>query len=80
MESPFEKDLYNINVLVFTETAPQSDQYYQIELTKEQYIKLLDFLETNVCEITKLPDESIDIAVPTTDEDPVYIPNKNAHT
>lgn len=36
------EDLYNIRMIVLIECEPQSNQYHQVRLTKEQFIHVSD--------------------------------------
>lgn len=44
--SPFRAEFSAIRVVVMNETSPMSDKYEQLLLNREQYIKLLDMLES----------------------------------
>ena len=45
--SPYTEHFNDIRVVVLVEKEPCSDHYHQIELTKEQYLKMLRHLEGN---------------------------------
>lgn len=47
ISSPYIDNITNIRVLVLVEAEPCSNHYHQIQLTREQYVKLLNHLEGN---------------------------------
>lgn len=72
--SPYKEDINVINVLVMIETAPQSDAYFQMQLTEAQHNKLLRLLDKF--------NKQIDIdtyEITTTDDEPVVIPNRQQY-
>jgi len=44
--SPYQEELLNTRVLVLVENEPGSNTYGQMELTREQYMVLLNVLES----------------------------------
>jgi hypothetical protein len=44
--SPYQDSINDLRVIVLVEKSSFSNKYLQIAFTKEQYIKLLDFLES----------------------------------
>lgn len=47
VQSPYIDDIKSIRVLVLVEAEPCSNHYHQIELTRDEYTKMLTHLEGN---------------------------------
>lgn len=73
--SPYQNEIFNARLILFLESEPGSNEYGQIELTKEQYIKLLNFLESFFIH----PTEDTFI-VPIVEESETTLEELNAHT
>lgn len=46
LKSPYSESIYDLRVVVLVEQESFSNKYHQIALNKDQYRKLLDFLES----------------------------------
>jgi hypothetical protein len=68
--SPYAKEVTNVRLIVLTEIEPGSNKYFQIEMSRDEYMKVLDFLESSVCQ--KTGDE---IAVPIVEGRTVVLPD-----
>lgn len=76
--SPFEKELYNIKLLLFLEAGPNSDTYQQLCFSESQLKRIRDFISTQILPQSDKDDSFI---VTTNEKVELVIPNsKDSYT